>query len=59
VKLALDGVPGESPQQVVDRFGELSDAGAQHVIFGVRDVWEPRVMEILARDVLPELRKLG
>ena len=51
--------PGESPQQVVDRFGELSDAGAQHVIFGVRDAWDPRVIEILARDVLPELRKLG
>ena len=29
------------------------------MIFGVRDVWDPRVMEILARDVLPELRKLG
>ena len=60
VKLDLgDGRPGESPQQVIDRFGELSDAGAQHVIFGVRDVWDPRVMGILARDVLPELRRLG
>ncbi len=43
VRLALDGVAGESPAQVVDRFGELSDAGAQHVIFSVRDVWDPRV----------------
>ena len=28
----------ETPQQVVDRFGELSDAGAQHVIFELKDI---------------------
>jgi F420-dependent oxidoreductase-like protein len=58
VRLAVDGGQGESPQQVIDRFGELADAGAQHVIFGVRDVWDPRVIEILGRDVLPGLRFL-
>ncbi|MHB8893461.1 MAG: LLM class F420-dependent oxidoreductase [Candidatus Limnocylindrales bacterium] len=59
VRLAIDGGQGESPAQVVDRFGELSDAGAQHVIFSVRDAWDPRVMEVLTRDVVPELAKLG
>jgi F420-dependent oxidoreductase-like protein len=58
VKLAVDGSAGESPSEVVDRFGELSEAGAQHVIFSVRDPWNPRVMEILARDVLPQLKAL-
>lgn len=58
VRLAVDGGEGEGPQQVIDRFGELADAGAQHVIFGVRDVWDPRVIEILGRDVLPALRAL-
>ncbi len=58
VRLAVGGGEGESPQQVVDRFGELADAGAQHVIFGVRDPWDPRVMESLARDVLPGVRSL-
>jgi F420-dependent oxidoreductase-like protein len=58
VRLAVGGGPGESPAQVVDRFGELADAGAQHVIFGVRDPWDPRVIELLATDVLPELRAL-
>jgi len=58
VKLSLDGGEGDSPAQVVDRFGELSDAGAQHVIFGVRDVWDPRAIEMLARDVLPQLHAL-
>ena len=58
VKLAVGAAPGESPAQVVDRFGELADAGAQHVIFGVRDVADPHVMELLATRVLPELRAL-
>ncbi len=58
VKLAAAGKPGESPAQVVDRFGELADAGAQHVIFSVRDDADPAVMELLATQVLPELRAL-
>jgi F420-dependent oxidoreductase-like protein len=61
VRLALDGpgdAEGESPQQVVDRFGELSDAGAQHVIFSVRDVWRPEAIETLGRDVIPALHAL-
>ena len=31
-----------SPSQIVDRFGELSDAGAQHIIFSVVDVHDPK-----------------
>jgi F420-dependent oxidoreductase-like protein len=58
VRLSLAGEPGDSPQQVIDRFGELADAGAQHVIFGVRDVWDPRAIEALGRDVLPGLASL-
>jgi F420-dependent oxidoreductase-like protein len=58
IRLTVADDPGESPQQVVDRFGELADAGAQHVIFSVRDVWRPEVMEILGSEVLPALRAL-
>ena len=58
VKLAQDEKPGDSPAQIIDRFGELSDAGAQHVIFSVRDVADPRTIEALGRDVLPQLRTL-
>ena len=59
VRIALeDGGRGESPQQVIDRFGELSDAGAQHVIFEAKDVSDPRVIEALGRDLLPALRAL-
>ena len=58
VRLDLGDGNGESAGQVVDRFGELADAGAQHVIFSVRDVWRPEVMEALGRDVLPLLARL-
>jgi F420-dependent oxidoreductase-like protein len=46
----------ETPSQVVNRFGELGDAGAEHVIFAVRDVWRPGVLESIGRDVIPQLR---
>jgi F420-dependent oxidoreductase-like protein len=58
IRLTAADDPGESPQQVVDRFGELADAGAQHVIFSVRDVWRPEVMEILGGEVLPAVHAL-
>jgi F420-dependent oxidoreductase-like protein len=59
VRLDLGTGNGESPQQVVDRFGELADAGAQHVIFSVKDAWDPRVIEALGRDVLPPVHGLS
>ena len=58
VRLDLGDGDGESAAQIVDRFGELAEAGAQHVIFGVRDVADPRVMEILARDIVPAVAAL-
>jgi F420-dependent oxidoreductase-like protein len=51
-------VASEAPAQIVDRFGELADAGAQSVIFSVRNVDDPAVLETLGRDVLPQLRDL-
>jgi alkanesulfonate monooxygenase SsuD/methylene tetrahydromethanopterin reductase-like flavin-dependent oxidoreductase (luciferase family) len=48
----------DSAASVVDRFGELSDAGAQHVIFNLAGVDDPRNLEVIGRDVLPQLRDL-
>jgi F420-dependent oxidoreductase-like protein len=48
----------ESPSRIVDWFGELADAGAQHVIFSIRDLHDPATLETLGRDVLPQLRDL-
>ena len=47
-----------SPSLFVDRFGELSDAGAQHVIFSVHDVHDPRHLETIGREIVPQLRGL-
>ena len=49
----------ESPQGVVDRFGELWDAGAEHIIFELKDVHEADYLETLGRDVLPALHAIG
>ena len=57
--LKTDDRPGDTPAQIVDWFGELSDAGAQHIIFNVRDVWDPAIIETLGRDVIPGLHALG
>ena len=46
----------ESPEEVVDRFGTLIDAGAQHVIFGVRGVADTSRLERIAAGVFPQLR---
>jgi F420-dependent oxidoreductase-like protein len=56
----LQGVnlAAETPTQIVDRFGELADAGAQHVIFSVRDVHDPKQIETNGRDLIPQLRSL-
>jgi len=48
----------EAPAQIVDRFGELADAGAQHVIFSVRDVDDPAQIETIGRDLIPQLKAL-
>lgn len=46
----------QAPAAVVERFGGLADAGAQHIIFSLRDVHDPSRLEMLARDVIPQLR---
>ena len=50
------GDRSETPAQVVDRFGELGDAGAQAVLFSVKDVWQTDRLELLGKTVLTELR---
>ena len=46
----------ESAAQVVERFGQLGEAGAQHVIFNLRKVSDPETLERVGVEVLPQLR---
>jgi alkanesulfonate monooxygenase len=48
----------ETPAQIVERFGELADAGAQHVVFSVVDVHDPKNLETVGREIVPQLRTL-
>jgi F420-dependent oxidoreductase-like protein len=58
VHVSPDGSAGtETPEQVIDRFGELGDAGAQHVLFSVRDVWQTDKLELLGSTLLTQLRE--
>jgi F420-dependent oxidoreductase-like protein len=59
VRLQVDGTAGETANQVVDRFGDLGDAGAQHVIVEIKSVHEPNRLEIFGRDVIPALKVLS
>jgi F420-dependent oxidoreductase-like protein len=59
VRLGPDGrATAQTTSQIVDRFGELSDAGAEHVIFELKDVHEGDALEHIGRDVLPAMRAL-
>ena len=59
VSISADGAHGaESPARLVDRLGELSDAGAQHVIISLRRAGDVSRLELIGRDVIPHLRGL-
>jgi F420-dependent oxidoreductase-like protein len=57
LRLSRDGGNGTStPDQVVERFAELGDAGAQHILFSVGDVWQTDALELFGSTVIPQLR---
>ena len=59
VRISADGSDGsETAARIVERFGDLSDAGAQHVIFSVRGVSDLSKLELIGRDVIPQVRPL-
>jgi alkanesulfonate monooxygenase SsuD/methylene tetrahydromethanopterin reductase-like flavin-dependent oxidoreductase (luciferase family) len=58
VRLAIGSGSGETAGEVVERFGDLADAGAQHVIVDLKAVHEPERLEAFGRDVMPQLRSL-
>ena len=59
MRVSVTGGAGfETPTQVVDRFGELSDAGAEHVIIGARGLPDPAQLDLIGRDVIPHLHRL-
>jgi len=59
IDLALPGGRGrESAERIVERFGDLADAGAQHVIIGMPDADDAARLEAIGRDIIPAIRDL-
>ncbi len=57
LRISRDGSDGSTtPAQVVDYYGELADAGAQHILFSVRDVHEVERLELIGGQVIAPLR---
>ena len=48
-----------TPGGLVERLGRATEVGAQHAIFSVRDVHDVSKLELIGRDVIPQLRDLG
>jgi F420-dependent oxidoreductase-like protein len=58
-RISRDGANGTvTPAQLVDYYGELGDAGAQHILFSVRDVHEVEQLELIGEQVIAPLRNL-
>jgi F420-dependent oxidoreductase-like protein len=48
-----------TPDAMVERLGRTTEVGAQHAIVGVRGVEDRSRLELIGRDVIPQLRGLG
>jgi F420-dependent oxidoreductase-like protein len=49
---------GTAPGRIVDQFGELADAGVQHVIMSLAKVEDLAPLELIGRDVISQVRDL-
>jgi F420-dependent oxidoreductase-like protein len=59
IRVTVDGRGDtDTPAHVVDRFGDFADAGVQHVIVGMRQLPDLDALELVGRDVIPQLRDL-
>ncbi len=60
VALTPDGRQGTlTPSGLVDRLGAWAEAGSQHAIFSLTDAWDLAKLELIGRDVLPQVRSMG
>jgi hypothetical protein len=44
---------------MVERFGLAAEAGAQHAIFSLREVTDLSKLELIGREVIPQLKGVG
>jgi hypothetical protein len=44
---------------MVERLARTAEVGAQHAIFSIRDVHDRSKLELIGRDVIPQLHAVG
>jgi F420-dependent oxidoreductase-like protein len=60
VSISPDGARRSlTPDALVERLGHTTEVGTQHAIVGIRDVHDLSKLELIGRDVIPQLRGLG
>jgi F420-dependent oxidoreductase-like protein len=60
ISITPDGARGSlTPSGLVDRLGAWAEAGSMHTIVSVRHVWDIAKLELIGRDVIPQVRSLG
>jgi F420-dependent oxidoreductase-like protein len=60
ISITADGARGSlTPAAFVDRLGDWAEAGSMHAIFSIRDVWDTSKLELIGRDVIPQIHDLG
>jgi hypothetical protein len=60
ISITPDGSRGSlTTAQFVDRLGNWADAGSHHTIVAVRGVADVSKLELIGRDVIPQIRGLG
>src|SRR4051812_8888218 len=59
IRISRDGGGNtQTPAQIVDRLGDYSDAGAQHVIVSMRQLPDLDALALVGSDVIPQIRTL-
>jgi alkanesulfonate monooxygenase len=48
-----------TPSQFVDRLGGFAEAGAQHTIVSIKGVWDIAKLELIGKEVIPQIAALG
>lgn len=48
-----------TPDSMVERLARTAEVGAQHAIFSIRDVHDRSKLELIGRDVIPQLHAVG
>ena len=50
---------GDILRMLVERLGNWAEAGSHHTIFSVRGVWDVSKLELIGKEVIPQIRSLG